>query len=179
MIRGLTDDVWNIVEACWIQDPTKRLTVEQVVERLGALPYQRLDQRPHDHFNIPSRNHPEHPFFTLSTTKNVSYPPQPLVRTSLSRPGDRDDLRQFPPTAVPGPRVGSQLASLPLDQLRALLVGIQHDGDPNTEALASAHLDVQSLKCLLIGERRHMCYIYCPEPNLVTQIYMDTKKLIL
>src|ERR1700683_4423239 len=40
--RGLGDEVWNIVVTCWAQDPTKRPTAEQVVERLQVLPNRRV-----------------------------------------------------------------------------------------------------------------------------------------
>jgi hypothetical protein len=50
--RGLTDDVWDLIQACWSQDPAFRPTATQVVERVRALPNQPVDQRPLDGFNI-------------------------------------------------------------------------------------------------------------------------------
>jgi hypothetical protein len=46
---------------------------------------------------------------------------------------------------------------LPKRKRKALLIGIQHDRDPDTETLAGPHRDVQSLKRLLISE---WCYVY-------------------
>jgi hypothetical protein len=70
--RGFSDEAWNLVEACWAQEPTQRPTADQVVGRLRALPNWQDDQRPLDDFtiNFPSQviyNHTEHPFSVLAT----------------------------------------------------------------------------------------------------------------
>ena len=69
--RGFSDEAWDLVEACWAQDPTLRPMAEQVVERLRGFPNWQDDQRPHDVFriNFPSQvlsNHTEHPFSSLT-----------------------------------------------------------------------------------------------------------------
>jgi len=69
--RGFSDEVWDLIEACWAQDPAQRPTAEQVVERIRALPNWQNDQRPLDGFNpnFPSQalyKHTEHPFSTLA-----------------------------------------------------------------------------------------------------------------
>jgi len=70
--RGFSDEIWDLVQACWAHDPIQRPTAEQVVERIRALPNLKNDQRPLDGFtfNFPSQalyNHPQHPFSTLAT----------------------------------------------------------------------------------------------------------------
>jgi hypothetical protein len=69
-VRGLTDEVWDLVEICWSSDATQRLTAAVVVERLRALPNQPMDLRPVDDFgaDFPSRSlykHSEQPFSAL------------------------------------------------------------------------------------------------------------------
>jgi serine/threonine protein kinase len=69
-VRGLTDEVWDLVEICWSSDPTQRLTAADIVVRLRALPNQPMDRRPVDDFgaDFPSRalyKHPEHAFCVL------------------------------------------------------------------------------------------------------------------
>ena len=69
-VRGLTDEVWDLVEICWSSDPTQRLTATDVVEQLLALPNQPTDRRPTDDFgtDLPSRalyEHSEHPLSAL------------------------------------------------------------------------------------------------------------------
>jgi hypothetical protein len=73
-IRGLTDEVWNLIETCWTQDPTQRPTATQLVEHLRALPNQPVDERPVDNFSVnfsPNAlyNHTEHPFSALATSE--------------------------------------------------------------------------------------------------------------
>ena len=50
--RGLTNEVWHIIEACWVQEPSKRPTASQIVDQLRSLPHQPMDERPFDNFNI-------------------------------------------------------------------------------------------------------------------------------
>ena len=69
-IRGLSDDVWNIIVTCWAQDPTQRYTVEQVLEQLQAS-NQPVDQRPPDDFSVNPLSqtmyrHIDHPFSALA-----------------------------------------------------------------------------------------------------------------
>lgn len=66
--RGLNTDIWDLIQACWAQDPTRRPIVKQVVERLKSLPHRSVDNRPLDDFHFPiqafyGRN--EHLFSTI------------------------------------------------------------------------------------------------------------------
>jgi len=75
--RGFSDEAWNLVQACWAQDPTQRPTTRQVMGRLRALPNWLDDQRPLDDFriNFPSQvlyNHTEHPFSVLATARQTA-----------------------------------------------------------------------------------------------------------
>lgn len=70
--RGLSDKTWEIIEACWAQDPNSRPNAEQIVENIRALPNRPPDLRPVDNFNIAfsSRiryNLNAHPFSALAT----------------------------------------------------------------------------------------------------------------
>jgi len=51
--RGLNDDIWYLIGACWNQKPSQRPTSDQILELLKALPNQPADQRPADDFEIP------------------------------------------------------------------------------------------------------------------------------
>ena len=69
--RGLDNEVWDLMQTCWAQEPIQRPTVEQVMARLQALPHQVADQRPLDDFNInfPSQTayiHTDHLFSALA-----------------------------------------------------------------------------------------------------------------
>jgi hypothetical protein len=75
-IRGLTDEVWNLIETCWAEDPSQRPTATQVVERLRKLPNQPPDERPIDDvsINFPPKalyNHTEHSFSALATSEQL------------------------------------------------------------------------------------------------------------
>jgi len=65
-IRGLNDEIWHLIEACWNQAPSQRPTSDQILELLKALPDQPADQRPADDFEM-------------------SFPSQ-LLHTELNRP---------------------------------------------------------------------------------------------
>ena len=71
-VRGLSDEMRELVETCWDQKPTNRPTATQIVQQLRVLASGRPDQRQQDDFSL---NHPshamlsnqaEHPFATLS-----------------------------------------------------------------------------------------------------------------
>lgn len=69
--RGISDELWDLIQTCWAQDPTQRPAAEQIMERLRALPNWRDDQRPLDDFSVSFpyqavHNHPEHPFSALA-----------------------------------------------------------------------------------------------------------------
>lgn len=70
--RGFSDELWDLIQMCWAQDPTQRPGAEDVVGRLRALPNLQNDQRPLNDFgiNFPSEtliNHPDHPFSMLAS----------------------------------------------------------------------------------------------------------------
>lgn len=46
--RGLDDEVWRVIEACWAQKPSERPTAARVVEQFQSLPNRPSDQRPFD-----------------------------------------------------------------------------------------------------------------------------------
>jgi hypothetical protein len=71
--RGISDDLWDLIQTCWAQNPMQRPATEQIMERLRALPNWQDDQRPLDDFSVslPYQtvyNYPEHPFSALATT---------------------------------------------------------------------------------------------------------------
>lgn len=70
--RGLTDKVWHIIEACWVQETSQRPTASQIAEQLRSLPDRPKDERPLDNFDILSPSQvPQRqlnlPFSTLTT----------------------------------------------------------------------------------------------------------------
>jgi len=74
-IRGLDDEIWSIVQACWSQDPSRRPNTHQIVEQLRSFPTCIVDERPIDHFDpsFPSRklySQADHPFSALSDVIN-------------------------------------------------------------------------------------------------------------
>jgi hypothetical protein len=66
-VRGLNDEIWNIIQTCWAQEPNDRLTAGHIVERLSSLS-SRTDGRSYDERfdpTFPSRtlySQAEHPF---------------------------------------------------------------------------------------------------------------------
>ena len=69
--RGLTDDLWNLIEQCWTDRPSDRPTASHIMEFLHALPDGVVDQRPLDEFDISfsSRildSEPKHLFFDFA-----------------------------------------------------------------------------------------------------------------
>ena len=44
--RGLSAEMEDIIQDCWAQDPTKRPSADEVVERLKLLPNRPVDRRP-------------------------------------------------------------------------------------------------------------------------------------
>ncbi|KIM79496.1 hypothetical protein PILCRDRAFT_823402 [Piloderma croceum F 1598] len=71
-IRGLNNEIWNIIETCWAKKPGRRLSAEQIVERLNSS-LTCIDRSARDNFHptCPSRTlylHAEHPFATFAGT---------------------------------------------------------------------------------------------------------------
>jgi Protein tyrosine and serine/threonine kinase len=46
--RGLSTEMEDLIQDCWTQDPTKRPSADEVVERLKLLPNRPVDRRPVD-----------------------------------------------------------------------------------------------------------------------------------
>jgi len=70
-IRGLNNDMWNLIELCWTDRPSDRPAASRIVELLCALPDRPVDQRPLDEFNTsPSSwmldSQPRHPFADIA-----------------------------------------------------------------------------------------------------------------
>jgi hypothetical protein len=68
-IRGLNNDIWDLIEACWNQDPELRPAASRIVERLRTLPDCPFDKRSFDDFTPPAwlstYSHGNHPFAAL------------------------------------------------------------------------------------------------------------------
>jgi hypothetical protein len=67
--RGLSDEVWHLVQSCWVSE---RPVASLVVEQLGGLCNQLLDARLLDSFNLSFSSQLVHssigsPFSTLTT----------------------------------------------------------------------------------------------------------------
>ncbi|KAF7966471.1 hypothetical protein HWV62_38170 [Athelia sp. TMB] len=70
--RGLTDDVWGIMDDCWAQLPEKRLSAGQAVGRMRGLPELPVDDRLLDQDDMPSLSRTiykqsHHPFAILES----------------------------------------------------------------------------------------------------------------
>jgi hypothetical protein len=68
--RGLDDDMWLLIEACWDQDPAKRPEADHIVKSLRELPNRGEDKRPRSDLNSTSMsqmwsNQEQHPFSAL------------------------------------------------------------------------------------------------------------------
>ncbi|KAF7965095.1 hypothetical protein HWV62_45735 [Athelia sp. TMB] len=96
-MRGLTDQVWAIVEICWNQEPDCRLTAAQAVQRLRSLSGRLTDNRPEDVYRIPLPSHivyqqAQHPFSVLEATMNNDFPfPFTLSRIATDHDGVEAD----------------------------------------------------------------------------------------
>jgi hypothetical protein len=107
--RGLNDDVWKLVKACWAQDPTDRPRIVQVIGQLRALAGLRIDERKLDNLSLdlPLYDHTKHPFAALITNNPVPFAPRRVEQPWLRLPGDPLDPRRegerpesFSPTAA-------------------------------------------------------------------------------
>jgi hypothetical protein len=71
--RGLNDDMWRLIEACWSQSPQNRPAAGEIVETLCYLPNRTTDSRPLDDFNITSSQmwykNEHHPFSALAPSE--------------------------------------------------------------------------------------------------------------
>ena len=68
-VRGWSDEILHLIEACWTGKPSGRLCVSHIVKTLRALPDQPVDKRPLDTFNtsFASQVSQNHPFSMLVT----------------------------------------------------------------------------------------------------------------
>ena len=68
-VRGWCDEISRLIEACWTENPSERLSVGRIVEKLRALLDRSVDERPLDTFNtsFASRVSENHPFSMLIT----------------------------------------------------------------------------------------------------------------
>jgi hypothetical protein len=54
--RGLTDEVWKLMEECWASHPEDRPSAAKVVRCIRSLCHLQADQRPPDDFHFSPRN---------------------------------------------------------------------------------------------------------------------------
>jgi len=73
LVRGWSDDILHLIEACWAEMPSERLSVSNIVEKLCALPIQPVDERPLDTFKTSITSHlsHSHPFALVMSTKST------------------------------------------------------------------------------------------------------------
>jgi hypothetical protein len=66
-VRGWSHEIFRIIEACWSQEPSARLSAGQIVEKLRLLPDQPVDERPLDTFDtsFTTQVSQSHPFYIL------------------------------------------------------------------------------------------------------------------
>ena len=68
--RGLNDEIWHLIEACWSPKPSERLSAGQLVQMLHNLLGQLDDPRPLDKFTISLHSvvlhQIDHPFAILA-----------------------------------------------------------------------------------------------------------------
>ena len=98
-LRGLSNEMWTLIETCWAQEPDNRPSVEEVVCRLEALAILRDDDRPlHgsslNHISQTLSNHTEHPFAALITNRQLPSTPQLLKKAFPKLYGDPVDARR-------------------------------------------------------------------------------------
>jgi hypothetical protein len=73
-----------------------------------------------------------------------------------------------------------QESVLPQHKKKALLIGIRHDDDPTTIALAGPHRDVHSVKQLLTSEYHHMRQTSRLKPDAVDVYeYIETDIVVM
>jgi serine/threonine protein kinase len=78
-IRGLDDEIWDLIENCWASIPSERPSASQIKAHLYSMPSLPLDQRPADTFEpfLPWRilgSQPRHPFSDLTFSSDDTYP---------------------------------------------------------------------------------------------------------
>jgi len=73
-VRGWSEEISDLIEACWTEKPSERLSVGDIVERLRALPDRPADERPLDTFNTSfvSQVLRNHPFSMLVTSTKAT-----------------------------------------------------------------------------------------------------------
>jgi hypothetical protein len=73
-VRGWNDEILHLIEACWTEKPSERLSAGDIVERLRALPNRPVDERPLDTLNtsFASQVLRNHPFSMLITSTEAT-----------------------------------------------------------------------------------------------------------
>jgi len=73
-VRGWSDEMLHLIEACWTKEPSDRLSVDRIVETLRALPHRPVDTRPLDTFDasFPSQVLQNHSFSKLVTSTKAT-----------------------------------------------------------------------------------------------------------
>jgi hypothetical protein len=73
-VRGWSDEISHLIEACWTEKPSERLSVGHIVETLRALPDRPVDERLLDKFNtsFTSQVSQSHPFSMLITSTEAT-----------------------------------------------------------------------------------------------------------
>ena len=66
-IRGWSIEIFHLIERCWAEMPSERLSAGRIVEILRVLPDQPVDERQLDKYDtsFASRVSPSHPFSML------------------------------------------------------------------------------------------------------------------
>lgn len=136
-VRGLSDEMWKLIEVCWDEEPMRRPPIARVVEWLRVLS-QLVDDRPLDDLNQnpPSQtlyNGTEHPFSVLVGQRPPT--PQPLEKDMPSLRGAPDGFHGVPlmtagPSASPAYRYQPQpryTVELLIQDLRPLVRNILRD----------------------------------------------------
>jgi hypothetical protein len=93
--RGLTDDIWRLMETCWVQHPAKRPAANSILNDLRALPNRPTDTRLPDNVTSPSgvlstHDPAEHPFGALLDSPRDDFRMQELKHISINIPCKND-----------------------------------------------------------------------------------------
>src|SRR5882762_1378332 len=75
-MRGLNDDIWELINLCWSSPSSSRPSAGQIVEHLQTLPNQPIDKRPLDNFPVSLSpqiliSQPDHPFSDIAASMDL------------------------------------------------------------------------------------------------------------